>query len=156
MNITEVIDDIESLEGVLALKPQPGDGTPEIAWGDAFFYFAPDGVIPQTQPFATIVTKDYPDDASSGLDRPGAFRVNIAAGKELFHRWADTASGPAATGPVASGPAADDTVIAHPVYGELHWLAVTNPGPQSADALRELIRAAHAAARARYERRGSV
>ena len=146
MRIDEVIDDIESLAGVLALKPQPGDGTPEIAWGDAFFYYAPDGVIPQVQPFATIVTKDYPDDASSGLDRPGAFRVNVAAGTTLFEQWADD----------SSGPSADDTVIAHPVYGELHWLAVTNPGQQSGEILRELIRAAHAAARARYERRSSV
>ena len=37
-------------------------------------------------PFATIVTKDYPDDRESRLDRPGAFRLNVAAGTDEFRR----------------------------------------------------------------------
>jgi hypothetical protein len=53
------------------------------SWGDLFFYYAPDGVVPTAgQPFATIVTKHYPDDAGSRLARPGAFRLNVAAGRE--------------------------------------------------------------------------
>ena len=57
----------------------------QIAWGDTFFYYAPDGVVPSaTQPFATIVTKNYPGDETSRLDRPDVFRVNMAAGREEF------------------------------------------------------------------------
>jgi hypothetical protein len=48
-------------------------------------------------------------------------------------------------------PGEPDTVTAHPVYGG--WLAVVDPGPRTADAVRELVRAAHARARARWERR---
>ena len=70
----EVIEFVKSFDGTLAVIPGPGDGSPEIAWGDAFFYYAPDGTMPKaTQPFATIVTKNYPDDGRSCLDRPGSF-----------------------------------------------------------------------------------
>ncbi len=78
----EIIGYVSGLDGVLALRPQPGDGTPEIAWGDTFFYYSPDGTVPaKVQPFATIVTKDYPDDVTSRLDRPGFFRLNIGLTK---------------------------------------------------------------------------
>src|SRR3712207_8051719 len=87
MRMQEVIAHVEGLGGVLTLRPQPGDGSPEVSWGDAFLYYAPDGVVPRTQPFATVVTKDHPGDESSRLDRPGAFRVNVAAGREEYRRW---------------------------------------------------------------------
>lgn len=42
-----------------------GGSTP--AWGDAFFCYAPDGVTPRmTQPYGTIVTKNYPDTRACG------------------------------------------------------------------------------------------
>ncbi|BAW07109.1 hypothetical protein KP696_34180 [Nocardia seriolae] len=78
MEIDEITEFIETLGGVLTLTPGPDSGFPEIAWGDKFFYYAPDGQVPtRTQPFATIVTKDYPDDTTSNLNRPGAFRLNL-------------------------------------------------------------------------------
>ncbi|MFV2174395.1 DUF6194 family protein [Actinomadura sp. LOL_016] len=152
MGIEEIIEFVEGFEGVLALKPGPGDGTPEIAWGDAFFYYSPDGTVPTTtQPFATIVTKDYPDDQASRLDRPGAFRVNIAAGRDAFAAWTGRAPREPETGD--TDPSAADAVIAHPVYGALGWLAVVNPGPRTDAAVRELLGTAHGLARERYRRR---
>ncbi|QKG21894.1 hypothetical protein ACTIVE_3532 [Actinomadura verrucosospora] len=146
MGIEEIIELAGGLDGVLVLRPEPGDGSPEIAWGDVFFYYAPDGAVPEaTQPFATIVTKDYPGDEASRLARPGAFRLNIAAGKDAYARWA------------ADGdPSAADVVQAHPVYGDAGWLAVVNPGPRTEEAVRELLGAAHAAARRRRERRSAL
>jgi hypothetical protein len=146
-----IIGFVEGLDGVLALRPGPGDGSPEIAWGDLFFYYAPDGVVPATQPFATIVTKNYPGDESSDLGRPDAYRVNMAAGRDEFARW--TGNAPPAPTDGAPTDGADDTVIAHPVYGSAGWLAVTNPGPRIADATRDLLTKAHQRARARYQRR---
>jgi len=59
MTIDDIIDFVEGLDDVLTLRPVPGDGSPEISWGDTFFYYSPDGVVPTTtQPFATIVTKN--------------------------------------------------------------------------------------------------
>ncbi len=153
MEINEIIEFVENLGGVLTLSPRPGDGTPEISWGDTFFYYAPDGVLPRTQPFATIVTKDYPDDGSSRLDRPDTFRLNIFAGKEAFiertgHTPHDHAANPA-------DPSIPDTLFPHPVYGAQGWLAVVNPGPRTATAVADLLRCAHHLARSRYERRES-
>src|SRR5829696_8882135 len=85
MTMEEIISFVDGLDGVLTQRAQSGDGSPEIAWGDTFFYYAPDGVIPSaTQPFATTVTKKYPGDETSPLKRPGVLRVNIAAVKEEF------------------------------------------------------------------------
>ncbi|MGW0483118.1 DUF6194 family protein [Nonomuraea sp. NPDC003214] len=150
MEKDEIIAFVSDLEGVLALIPKPGDGTPELAWGDAFFYYSPDGVVPTNiQPFATVVTKNYPDDEASRLDRPGAYRVNVAAGKDAFVEW----TGHTPREPATTDPSVADTVIAHPVYGTQGWLAVVNPGPRTETALRGLLRKAYELARARYERR---
>jgi Family of unknown function (DUF6194) len=58
------------------------------------------------------VTKNYPDDERSRLDRPGTFRVNISAGKETVisstgHEPREPASGDV-------DPSVTDTVFAHP------------------------------------------
>ncbi|MGW0069617.1 DUF6194 family protein, partial [Streptosporangium sandarakinum] len=93
----------------------------------------------------------------------GAFRVNVAAGREAFTRWTGHAPRETATagdgdraGAASGGGDADDTVIAHPVYGPQGWLAVVNPGPRTGEAVRELLTAAHRLARARYERRAET
>lgn len=152
MSIDEITEFLGGFEGVLTLKPAPGDGSPEISWGDTFFYYAPDGVVPKAgQPFATIVTKDYPGDQGSRLDRPGAFRLNIAAGKDAFISW--TGHGPREPATSDADPSAVDSVLAHPVYGALGWLAVVNPAARTEPAIRELLRTAHHLARLRYQRR---
>ncbi len=84
MTIDDIIDHVVALGGVLVLRPSAGDGSPPISWGDVFLYYAPTGEIPTTQPFATTVTKDYPGEPTSGLDRPGAFRLNLAASSAEF------------------------------------------------------------------------
>jgi hypothetical protein len=151
MRIDEIIDHIEALGGVLTLEPQPGDGSPEISWGDFFFYYAPDGVVPKSQPFATIVTKDYPDDRGSRLDRPGAFRLNIAAGTAEFRKQTGHGTREAAAHDVDLG--AEDVLMPHPLYGNMGWLCVVNPGPLTQASTRELLHSTHQAARDRYRRR---
>ncbi|PZG41427.1 hypothetical protein C1I98_21350 [Spongiactinospora gelatinilytica] len=153
MTMEEIIGFVAALDGVLTLRPQPGDGSPEISWGDTYFYYAPDGVTPvNVQPFATVVTKNYPGDETSRLERPDVFRVNIATGKEEFVRWTGHTPREPATG---QDPGATDTLIAHPLYGTMGWLAVLNPGPRTEATTRDLLRTAYDLARARYERRAA-
>lgn len=148
----EIIDFVSGLDGVLALTPQAGDEWPELSWGDAFFYYSPDGVVPaKIQPFATIVTKNYPGDEASRLDRPDTFRVNIAAGKDAFIR--STGHTPREAAGTGTDPSVTDTVIAHPVYGTAGWLAVINPGTRTEAVTRELLNTAYLLARKRHERR---
>ncbi|MEV4253961.1 DUF6194 family protein [Spirillospora sp. NPDC049652] len=153
MTMDDIIAFVAGLEGVLTLRPAPGDGTPELAWGDAFFYYSPEGVVPTTtQPFATMVTKDYPGDEASRLDRPDVFRVNIAVGKDEFVRRIGRAPRHDPL-PGEPAPGTSDTLIAHPVYGAAGWVAVVNPGPRTGPAVRDLLSLAHGLARDRYERR---
>ena len=59
MSMDDILQTIRAFDGVLELAPTEGSGFPEIAWGDHYFYFAPDGDVPQReQPYATIVTKN--------------------------------------------------------------------------------------------------
>jgi hypothetical protein len=138
MTIEEVRSYVESLGDVLTVHPMPGDGTPEVAWGDLFFYYAPDDVVPNGQPFATVVTKDYPGEPSSAL-APGEFRVNVDTGNRGRRDAVD--------------PTQRDQVLPHPVYGHLGWICVVQPGPGSTAELQTRLRDAHHAAKRRWERR---
>lgn len=144
----EIIRHVRSLEGALVVEPDATGPYPPLAWGDAFFYWAPDGVMPErTQPYGTIITKDYPDDATSRLDAPGRFRVNIHVGRE------QSASLAAAD----ADPAEPDAFAPHPVYGDAGWVSVVNPGPRTGDVVLGLLEEAHESARARAaRRRGAV
>ena len=150
MNVDDIISHAMRLDSVIVLRPQPGDGSPEISWGDAFFYYAPGGDIPATQPFATIVTKDYPGEPASGLDLPGAFRLNIAVPKAEFVRIIGSPPRDAAT--VSFDAQVRDAWFPHPTYGGAGWLSVIEPVTQLPAAL-SLLEAAHRAAKARHERR---
>ncbi|MET8468143.1 DUF6194 family protein [Streptomyces sp. NPDC006422] len=141
----QIITTVRGFDGALVLAPGPGSDVPEIAWGDAFFYYAPDGEVPRTgQPYATIVTKNYPGDELSALETPGRFRVNIQADRDTCRRL---------TPEPPHDHTAADTLLPHPVHGDQHWLCVVNPGPRTHDTVLRLLRAAHEAARGRYERR---
>lgn len=144
-SMEQIIKTVRGFDGALVLAPEPGGDFPEIAWGDAFFHYAPDGLVPQaTQPYGTIVTKNYPGDELSDLDAPDRLRVNIQVDRAAF---------PQLTGDSPPDYGAVDTVLPHPVYGAQSWICVVNPGERTYDTVLRLLRAAHDAARARVERR---
>lgn len=154
MSMQQIIDVVRGFEGALVFVPESGGEFPEVAWGDAFFYYAPDGRMPQhTPPYGTIVTKDYPDDSASDLDPEGRWRVNVHVDRATFVEL---------TGEEPRRPskprdfAAADVVNPHPVYGALGWVAVVNPGDRTTATVLDLLRSAHRAAQARVERRAGA
>lgn len=154
MSMEQVIATVRDFTGALVLVPEPGGEFPELAWGDAFFYYAPDGQLPRNvQPYGTVITKDYPDDTASGLDTPGRWRVNIHVGRTAFGELT------AEQQPHTINPSHDftaaDTVLPHPVYGALGWICVVNPGERTGELVVELLRGAHDDARARFARHTS-
>lgn len=156
LSIDQIIGTVQRLEGSLVVAPAVGDPDfPQLAWGDAFFYYAPDGVMPRTvQPYGTIVTKNYPDDTRSDLDPAGRWRVNIHVDRTTFRELTGK-DGPERTGavPDPADPAASDVVLPHPVYATAGWVSVVNPGHRTAETVLRLLRDAHAAARTRFDRR---
>ncbi|WP_211294588.1 DUF6194 family protein [Compostimonas suwonensis] len=159
-NRDRLLETIRSFDGILELAPGEGGEFPRLAWGDFFFYYAPDGVIPTAvQPYATIVTKDYPDDRLSELDPAGRWRVNIHVGSASFTELVGEsprdvgARGLDAPGRDFSEP---DVFLPHPVYGSLGWIAVVNPGARTMAAIVELLRAAHEQERRRVIRRAQA
>ena len=150
MSMDDILQTIRAFDGVLELAPTEGSGFPEIAWGDHFFYFAPDGHVPQReQPYATIVTKNYPDDTLCDLDRPDRWRLNIHVGTDTFAEL--TGERPRSEGALRDYTVTD-TVLPHPLYRAQGWVSIVNP-----DATRELparlLRQAHEDAERRAERR---
>ena len=144
MEMHEIVSHVRSLEGALVVEPTENGPHPPLAWGDAFFYCAPDGVMPErTQPYGTIITKDYPDDATSRLNAPDRFRVNIHVGRERVTSLAAPDVDPADL----------DVFAPHPVYGDAGWISVVNPGARTSGAVLRMLAQAHEAARARAERR---
>lgn len=144
MEMDTIISTVRTFDGATVIQPEPGSAYPAISWGDAYFYYAPDGVMPErTQPYGTIITKDYPDDTGSKLTGPDRFRVNVNAGRDAVAELAADLD-----------PASVDTFIPHPLYASGGWISVINPA-MTADLLIERLRAAHDAARARAERRSA-
>lgn len=151
MSMQQILDAVRALDGVLELAPERGSAFPEIAWGDHFFYYAPDGAIPdREQPYATIVTKDYPGDTESRLDAPGRWRLNIHVGRPRFIEL--TGEDPAAAG-AARDHAAADVVMPHPVYRAQGWISIVDPGDATLDLAVRLLRVAHDDAARRARRR---
>jgi len=142
MDEAEVLQLLAALPGTVVVTPGPDSGAPEIAWGDSFAFYDPDGVGEAARrfPFATVVTKDYPGfDTESRLDRPGVFRLNLPAGRDGFVQLFGFL--PADLDAHRSEFVFDalDRLMPHPVYGPQGWLCVVVPGPATERQVRELV-----------------
>lgn len=149
MTESEIIRFMSGLPSTVVLTAGPGDGAPEVAWGDSFCYYEPDGEPPggRRQPYATIVIKDYPGfDTASALDRPGVFRLSVAAGRAAFERLLGYPPAAHAEHHAGIDYTVLDRVLPHPVYAAQGWICVLNPGEQA----RSLLADAHARAAARH------
>lgn len=149
-----ILSTLRTFDGVLELAPSNGSEHPEISWGDHFFYYSPTGEVPRNrQPYATIITKDYPDDSMSQLDGPGRWRVNVHVGAE----HAAALIGSTAEDNIGDVDLAEsDVFLPHPLYGPYGWVAVVNPGTRTLARLLAMLQAAHDADRRRVERRRSA
>ncbi|GLW08102.1 hypothetical protein Misp01_32320 [Microtetraspora sp. NBRC 13810] len=153
MTEDEIIEYVSGLPGTVATTAAEGDGSPEMAWGDSFFFYNPGGDgVPQGQlPYATIVTKDYEGfDSASDLNRPGVFRLNIAVGRARFQELVGFP--PAAH--EDHRPGIDytvlDRILPHPLYATQSWICVLNPGEVTGPQVHALLGQAHTHAARRH------
>ncbi len=155
-DVHDVLAWARALPGVDVMTVEEGSEAPPSAWGDSFVTYDPDGTADRSrwQPFATVVTSDYPGfDTTSRLDRPGVFRVNVSAGRELFTELLGYPPAQAQGRQDDVDHAVIDTWLPHPVYAAQGWVCVLCPGPATGPRLRTLLQEAHARAAARYRGR---
>lgn len=153
MNQATIIEYItQTFSGVYVVRAETSGG-PEIAWGDTFFIYDPQGDLEPRQqfPFATIVTKDYGDfDRASNLNRSEVFRLNIGIGRDTYRSlFGPQPSSPGDGGVVATGHdfTVLDQLLPHPVYAPQSWVCVLNPSEATFQAVvQPLLAEAHARA----------
>lgn len=130
-SITQYITD--TFDGLDVVVASRAAGSPEVAWGDIFFFYDPGRDLPPDRrfPFATIVTKDYADfDCASNLNRPSVFRLNVGVSKETYRSLFGAQTSLSGAGGDVNGGydfTALDQLLPHPVYGRMHWVCVLNP-----------------------------
>jgi hypothetical protein len=153
MSMDQLLETIRAFDGVLELAPDESSAFPALAWGDHFFYYAPDGQVPtREQPYATIVTKNYPDDTLSDLDEPDRWRLNIHVGTDVFIELVgEDPRSEARTWDYA----ATDMVLPHPVYRGQGWVSIVNPGVSTHGTAARLLRQAHETDHRRATRRST-
>lgn len=154
----DIITFVTRLPGVVSVTASEATGAPQVAWGDSFFFYDPDGDIPANRrmPFATIVTKDYDGfDTASNLNRPGVFRLNISVGRATFEDLVGYSPRDHPAESERHDYTAFDQVIPHPAYAAQAWIAILNPDESTADLARSLLTQAHAQAVTRRQRRNS-
>lgn len=148
--------DAPTPESVLAaLSARPG-AVLKRTWGETTAFHNPGGRLPHGTYFATVKERDGPNDRASALDRPGVWRLNLGLPPALFTE----AFGPPPARPPKGGRIdgpwdfeALDTPTPHPIYGWMGWVAVLSPSAATLEAIAPWIDAAHAKARAAFERR---
>ncbi|UBU15833.1 DUF6194 family protein [Nonomuraea gerenzanensis] len=153
MTQDDIITFVSGLPGTVTFTAGPEIGAPEMAWGDTFFYYEPEGLdrppADGRLPYATIVTKNYEGfDTASALDRPGVFRLNAAVGRVAFERIIGYSPAAHAEHHAGLDYTVLDQVIPHPLYAAQSWVCVLNP--QDEERTRAILTDAHARAAQRH------
>ena len=117
-----------------------GDGSPEMAWGDTFFYEVDKNGEAKKMPFTTIVIKDYEGyDGDSMLNRGGLYRLNIEVGKEKVEELFGFNPKELGNHRSAFDFAVMNQLFPHPLYGPNGWVSIISPTNQSKDTVNALL-----------------
>ena len=141
-----VHDHITALRGVV----------PKAAWGETSYFFNPGQRFERGTYFATIKDHDGVNDHASRLDRPGVWRLNMGVAKPVYFALFGPPPPRPGKGRTIEGDwdfTALDTLMPHPVYGWMGWIAVLNPSPATWARCRPLIESAYERAKATFDKR---
>ncbi|MDB6122761.1 MAG: hypothetical protein JWQ71_1754 [Pedosphaera sp.] len=109
--------------------------------GNVFFFHGPARMLPMV----TLVSKDDYDNVSN-LNRPGVFRLNIGISKPTFlSLFGSQPAPPGVSGVIDTGHdfTALDKLMPHPVYGQMFWVCVLNPGAATWETVQTLLAEAY-------------
>lgn len=99
------------------------------AYGDLFFFYNPTPDGPNEIYFATVKVRDNDLDRASGLDRLGAFRLNMGVRRKTFVALfgKDRSADDAVCDQSDYDYSEVNRLLPHPVYGGANWICVLNP-----------------------------
>jgi Family of unknown function (DUF6194) len=138
VNQDDIRDYLGAMDRVSVVVSAPGDGSPEVAWGDTFFFARDEHGESKKMPFATIVIKDYEGfDSYSKLNRGSLYRLNIEIGKEKFEELLGFKPKELEANRNSFDFTALNQLFPHPFYGTHGWVSIINPSGDS----RELVTA---------------
>jgi hypothetical protein len=111
-------------------------------WGETALFLNPGDCLPRGVYFATLKGHDGENDQASKLDRPGVFRLSFVLRRsDYLARFGPTPPRPTKGG-VTEGEwdfSRLDTLIPHPVYAWMGWVAILNPSCSRLEALFPLL-----------------
>ena len=145
---------IRTVERFLA---QELDGVaPLSAWGEVSYFYNPGHRLKRGVYCVTIKQKDGEHDRASHIDRSGVWRLNIGLTKPVYRSLFGEPPGRPTKGGAISGPwdfTTLDQIMPHPIYAWMGWVCVLSPSQATWERCAPLIHAAHAKAKAAFQKR---
>jgi len=130
--------------------------SPLSTWGEFTFFYNPECLLTRGTYFCTLKEKNGDNDQGSALDREGVFRLNFGLPSTAYVELFGAKPGRPPKGCIVQGPwdfTELDTLMPHPVYGWMGWVAVLNPSSETLNACKPLLELAYTKATNAYEAR---
>jgi hypothetical protein len=121
MSVEEIASEILAMDSGIVFSSN---------WGERALFYNPNWVLKKGIYIATFKERDGANDRSSCLDQEGRFRLNIGLTKASYANFfGPTPKRRSAGQVVATGHdfAVCDTIMPHPIYAWMSWIAVISP-----------------------------
>ena len=116
------------------------------SWGERSFFVNPQNKLKRGTYFATLKSKDGENDRASHLDRENVFRCNMGLPQPIYETHFGARPKRPSKGGIIEGSwdfEALDVFTPHPIYGWMGWVAILNPGQESAGKVTEYLHEAY-------------
>ena len=111
-------------------------------WGELSFFVNPEMKLKRGKYFATLKSKDGKNDRASNLNREGVFRLNIGLPPREYEAIFGLRPPRPIKGSIIEGDydfTTLDTLMPHPIYGWMGWIAILNPSKTNFDRFRDYL-----------------
>ncbi len=125
-------------------------------WGDQSFFYNPGSRFANGAYFATMKLHDGENDSASNINRPGVWRLNIGLTPKAYKSVLGDKPARPARGEAVEGPwdfTSLDTLMPHPCYGWMGWVAILSPSAQNVTTLKPLLDDAYGKAVKAFDKR---